>query len=84
MKAGPARGQRRPRGQACAAGGPDWVLRFSEEFAADILAALAEHQRLRSQIAPSTQPRGRSPAPRHARRARPHRQPAARRARPDR
>jgi integrase len=33
-----------------------WALRFSEDFADDILAALAEHQRLRSQIAPRTSP----------------------------
>jgi integrase len=28
-----------------------WALRFTEDFAADILAALAEHERLRSRIA---------------------------------
>jgi hypothetical protein len=33
-----------------------WALRFAEDFAGDILAALAEHQRLRSQIAPRTSP----------------------------
>ncbi len=37
-----------------------WALRFSEDFAADILAALAEHQRLRSQIAPRTSPAARA------------------------
>jgi hypothetical protein len=28
-----------------------WALRFTEDFAADILAALAEHERIRSRIA---------------------------------
>jgi hypothetical protein len=53
-----ASGQRVPPGDATAPVHPAvmspllvWALRFSEDFAPDILAALAEHQRLRSRIA---------------------------------
>ena len=44
-----------------------WALRFTEDFAADILAALAEQQRLRSRIAARHNPDAARPAGRAAR-----------------